>query len=106
MWGDSDVRYEYNQCPKSHYLDAFKYSVWKGEKAFAQALLWADEGLEGVTVKLDDLTSEEGVIPASAMKAQFVKYVWPTIILTAMLSAVTVRKESMILSWLRIWWIS
>ena len=76
VWGDSDVRYEYNQCPKSHYLDAFKYSVWKGEKAFAQALLWADEGLEGVTVKLDDLISEEGVIPASAMKAQFVKYVW------------------------------
>ncbi len=75
-WGDTNVRYELNECPDVLNEDAFRYPAWRGEKVFAQSVFYPIEDVRNVTVKVSDLVSENGIIPASAVKAQFVKYVW------------------------------
>ena len=75
-WGNTDVRYEQDECPEALTQQAFRYSAWKGEKMFAQAVFYAVEDMKNVQLQVEDLVADEGVIPAAAVKAQFVKYVW------------------------------
>ena len=75
-WGDTDIRYVHDQKPEALGGEAFRYPAWRGEKTFAQAVLWSEEDLRNVSLKVSDLVGEAGVIPASSVKAQFVKSVW------------------------------
>lgn len=75
-WGNIDVRYAKHDVPelnKSKHLDI---TAWKGERVNAQAVLWTNRQLDGVTVKLSDLKCGSSVIPASELSAHFVRYVY------------------------------
>ncbi len=76
-WGNTDTRYKKLDVPV---IDAkntlWKAKAWKGERINGQAVLWMRNALEGVTVTASDLRGAGGaVIPASAVKASFVRYV-------------------------------
>ncbi|MFS8616075.1 MAG: DUF6067 family protein [Solitalea sp.] len=50
--------------------------AWKGERVNMQFLLWATQDMRDVKIGLSDLNTDEGArIPASAIKASFVRYV-------------------------------
>ena len=73
-WGSIDVRYARTEIPamnkKSPLLRA-----WRGERVSAQAVLWASEDLGEVTFEVSDLKCGKNIIPASAVKKYFVRYV-------------------------------
>ena len=73
-WGSIDIRYARNEVPvttqKSPLLRA-----WRGERVSAQAVLWAPEDLGEVTFEVSDLRCGKNIIPASAVKKYFVRYV-------------------------------
>lgn len=75
-WGDTDVRYEQCSAPEALADQAFRYPAWKGEKVFAEAVIWSPEDVEGLKVSVSQLKGKGGVIPASASSARFVRYVW------------------------------
>lgn len=75
-WGDTDVHYARESKPCLLQDMAFQYPVWKGERAYAEAVLWSGHDLSDVTLKVSDLKGDSGVIPSEAVKAQFVRYVW------------------------------
>lgn len=74
-WGSTDVRYSKTNVPDA---EAGKWQgvVWKGERINAQALLWGTKDCRGIEVHVSDLRGPGGaVIPASAIKTSFVRYV-------------------------------
>lgn len=74
-WGTTDVRYSKTNVPDA---DARRWqgTVWKGERINAQALLWSTKDCREIQVQVSDLRGPGGtVIPASAVKASFVRYV-------------------------------
>lgn len=76
-WGDTDTRYKKLDVPK---LDVragnlWRAKAWRGERINGQAVLWTKTALEDVTVTVSDLRNGKAVIPASAVKAGFVRYV-------------------------------
>lgn len=73
-WGDTEIHYARTEEPVFAERP-FAYSAWRGERVNAEAVLWAPSGLEEVTVEAGALKSGKAVIPASAVKAQFVGYV-------------------------------
>ena len=75
-WGDTDVRYEQCEVPKALSDKAFKYPAWRGEKVFAEAVIWSPVDVEQLEVKVGDLKGSEGKIDAACSKARFVRYVW------------------------------
>lgn len=75
-WGDTDTRYAHDQEPDNIVDHAFRYPAWKGERVFAQAVLYVSEEVRDVRLYFSDLVSEDGVIPESSIEVGFVKYVW------------------------------
>lgn len=75
-WGDTDVRYEQCKAPKALSDKAFKYPVWRGEKVFAEAVVWSPVDVEQLEVRVTDLKGRDGKIDATCSKARFVRYVW------------------------------
>ena len=73
-WGSIDVRYSRSQVPattaKSPLLRA-----WRGERVSAQAVLATPKTLQRVTFAVSDLKSGRNIIPASAIRKYFVRYV-------------------------------
>lgn len=73
-WGSIDVRYSRSQVPatttKSPLLRA-----WRGERVSAQAVLATPKTLQRVTFAISDLKSGRNIIPASAIRKYFVRYV-------------------------------
>jgi hypothetical protein len=73
-WGSIDVRYSKTQVPtttkKSPLLRA-----WRGERVSAQAVLATSKELKNVSFTVSDLKSGKNIIPASAIKKYFVRYV-------------------------------
>ncbi|MBR5051966.1 MAG: DUF4091 domain-containing protein [Bacteroidaceae bacterium] len=73
-WGSIDVRYSKTQVPtttkKSPLLRA-----WRGERVSAQAVLSTSKELKSVSFTVSDLKSGKNIIPASAIKKYFVRYV-------------------------------
>ena len=49
--------------------------AWRGERVSAQAVLWASEDLGEVKFEVSDLKCGKNIIPASAVKKYFVRYV-------------------------------
>lgn len=76
-WGTIDTRYSKTNVPDiATPQTLWKGKAWRGEKINAQALIWATEACPGMTLQVSDLTSANGQkIPASDIKASFVRYV-------------------------------
>ncbi len=75
-WGSTNVRYAKHAVPdlpsaaKREHLGA-----WRGERVHAQAVLWTRTGLDSVRLSVSDLRCGASVIPDSAVRAAFVRYV-------------------------------
>ena len=76
QWGSTDVRYPRNEVPAWQGSKQWETCAWKGERVNAQAVLRAKQPLKGVRIAVGDLKCGKSVIPASAVTASFVGYVW------------------------------
>lgn len=76
-WGSTDVRYSKTNVPEVGKGNrTWKTTAWKGERVNAQAVIWAVADCGDIKIITDDLKTADGsVIPASAVKASFVRYV-------------------------------
>lgn len=74
-WGSTDVRYPRLCIPRITKSARWQTKAWKGERVNAQAVLWTNEAVSGATVTVSDLRNGTSVIPASAIQANFVRYV-------------------------------
>lgn len=74
-WGTIDVRYPKSDVPQIHKQTLWQAKAWKGERINAQAVLWTKNDLKNVTVAVSDLKNGSSVIPASAIRTHFVRYV-------------------------------
>lgn len=80
-WGTTDERYSKTAVPAVKKSKSWKSVAWKGERVNAQALLWTTQPLRKVTIETSNLNGPKGdVIPASAIEANFVRYVMTDII--------------------------
>ena len=73
-WGCPDSQYARSIVPEKVCNKPFHLTVWKGERASAQVVVWTAEGLDGVECKVGDFKSEVGTMPASIAEARFVRY--------------------------------
>lgn len=71
-WGTIDKRYSRSQVPT--FEKAPVLYAWRGERVAMQALLVAPESGEA-SITVSDLKSGKNIIPASAIKKYFVRYV-------------------------------
>ena len=74
-WGTTDMRYAKRNVPDVKKTTLWSGAAWRGERVNAQAVLWTKKDLENVTISVSDLRSGKSVIPASAVSANFVRYV-------------------------------
>ncbi|GHT41591.1 hypothetical protein AGMMS49965_11620 [Bacteroidia bacterium] len=76
-WGSPDVRYPQSEVahPSSKNTANLSLKAWKGERVNAQAVLSTHTDLMEVTVAVSDLKNGTSIIPASAIKTNFVGYV-------------------------------
>ena len=73
-WGSIDVRYSRSQVPATT-IKSPLLRAWRGERVSAQAVLATPKPLEHVTFTVSDLKSGRHIIPASAIRRYFVRYV-------------------------------
>ena len=73
-WGTTDVRYSRSQVPETTQKPPV-LRAWRGERVSAQAVLATPVDLGNVTFEVSDLRCGKNVIPASAVKKYFVRYV-------------------------------
>lgn len=75
-WGTTDARYSKTNVPAIGKVEKkWKTIAWKGERVHEQAVIWAGVDCKGITLKVSDLKGNEGIIPSSAVKASFIRYV-------------------------------
>lgn len=77
-WGSTDVRYSRTNVPATQVLAArtWKGAAWKGEKVNALALLWTKRDCKNIRAEVSELKGSGGaVIPASAIRAYFLRYI-------------------------------
>lgn len=74
-WGSTNVRYQKLNVPKVAKTRHWQAKAWKGERVNAQAVLWTSADLKDVNIKVSDLENGSKVIPSSAVKTNFVRYV-------------------------------
>ena len=76
-WGTTDVRYSKTNVPDVDVRDRkWEGQVWRGERINALALLWTTRDCKDVGIEVSDLKGPGGdVIPASAIRTHFVRYV-------------------------------
>ncbi|MDR2388889.1 MAG: DUF4091 domain-containing protein [Tannerellaceae bacterium] len=75
-WGSVDVRYPKRNLPRlPNENTTWKTKAWKGERINAQAVLWTREQLTDVQVRVGELRSGSCVIPSSAIRPSFLRYV-------------------------------
>ena len=73
-WGSTDVRYSRSQVPQTSKSSPL-LRAWRGERVSAQAVLATPTDLGDVSFEVSDLKCGRNVIPASAVKKYFVRYV-------------------------------
>ena len=69
------MRYRRNDIPKIKKQATWSGKAWRGERVNAQAVLWTNCELNDVEVIATELRSGKAVIPASAVRTNFVRYV-------------------------------
>lgn len=74
-WGTTDVRYKKLDVPDVKQAGTLRLKAWKGERVNAQAVLWTQKDLEGAEMTVSELKNGNSVIPASAVRTHFVRYV-------------------------------
>ncbi len=74
-WGTTDVRYKKLDVPDAKQTGTLRLKAWKGERVNAQAVLWTQKDLEGAEMTVSELKNGSSVIPASAVRTHFVRYV-------------------------------
>lgn len=74
-WGTTDVRYKKLDVPDVKATGTLRLKAWKGERVNAQAVLWTQKDLEGAEMTVSELKNGNSVIPASAVRIHFVRYV-------------------------------
>lgn len=74
-WASIDTRYRRLDIPQVKTQNAVSLKAWRGERVNAQALLWTNVDLDDVQITVTDLRSPDAVIPASALRTSFVRYV-------------------------------
>lgn len=74
-WGTTDVRYKKLNVPDAKQTGTLRLKAWKGERVNAQAVLWTQKDLEGAEMTVSELKNGSSVIPASAVRTHFVRYV-------------------------------
>lgn len=74
-WGTTDVRYKKLDVPDVKQAGTLRLKAWKGERVNAQAVLWTQKDLEGAEMTVSELKNGSSVIPASAVRTHFVRYV-------------------------------
>ena len=73
-WGSTDIRYSRSQVPETSKKSPL-LRAWRGERVSAQAVIATPVDLGEVTFEVSDLRCGKNVIPASAVKKYFVRYV-------------------------------
>ncbi|MBQ8865299.1 MAG: DUF4091 domain-containing protein [Bacteroidaceae bacterium] len=73
-WGSIDVRYSQTEVPETSQKSPL-LRAWRGERVAAQAVLTTQEELKSVDFTVSDLKSGRHIIPASAVKKYFMRYV-------------------------------
>lgn len=69
-WGSCNERlYRYDKPPVSG--KPFSYTVWKGERSHATAIIYPHTDLQGLSVSFDDLKCGSRTISASCLSARF-----------------------------------
>lgn len=72
----SNIRYARNNVPSVQVQQQWQSSGWKGEKLHTQILVWANQKIPALSYTIAEPANSKGeVIPASAIKAGFVRYV-------------------------------
>lgn len=74
-WASIDTRYRRLDIPKVKQQNMVSLKAWRGERVNAQALLWTNVDLDDVQITVGDLRSGYAVIPSSALRTNFVRYV-------------------------------
>lgn len=74
-WGTTDVRYKKLDVPDVKQAGTLRLKAWKGERVNAQAVLWTQKDLEEAEMTVSELKNGNSVIPASAVRTHFVRYV-------------------------------
>lgn len=74
-WGTTDVRYKKLDVPDAKQTGTLHLKAWKGERVNAQAVLWTQKDMEGAEMTVSELKNGSSVIPASAVRTHFVRYV-------------------------------
>ncbi len=74
-WGTTDIRYKKSDVPVVEKKSSLGLTAWRGERVYAQAVLWTNCGLDDVRVDVGDLKRGSSVIPSSAVTTNFVRYV-------------------------------
>ena len=72
FWIDSGVRCYVDTLPAPS-KTALTGSCWRGERAYAEAIINSDTDLDAVTVRTTPLKNGKNIIPASSVKVQFVR---------------------------------
>ena len=75
-WGSTDVRYSRTSVPMSKTCRLQGISGWRGEKVYAQAVVWTKDGLERLRYEVSDFKGPGGArIPGESFETGFVRYV-------------------------------
>ena len=75
-WGDIDTRYAKHEEPGHAVQDELELSGWRGERVFAQAVVWTDEAIGQLNFEVSDLKGRRRqVIKSENIKAGFATYV-------------------------------
>lgn len=74
-WASIDTRYRRLDIPQVKTQNTVSLKAWRGERVNAQALLWTNVDLDDVQITVTDLRSGNAVIPSSALRTSFVRYV-------------------------------
>lgn len=74
-WASIDTRYRRLDIPQVKTQNAVSLKAWRGERVNAQVLLWTNVDLDDVQITVSDLRSGNAVIPSSALRTSFVRYV-------------------------------
>ncbi len=73
-WASIDTRYKKLCSPQVTKQTSKQLKAWRGERVNAQAVLWTKAALHEATITTSNLKNGSAIIPASAIKANFVRY--------------------------------
>jgi hypothetical protein len=75
-WADKNVRYPATTVPLAHSLTRQTLTGWRGERVFAQAVVWTARTAADITYEISDLRGkEDSKIPSACIETGFVRYV-------------------------------